>query len=251
VAARAGGALLLAMGLVACGQPPPAGDQSSILSEPDTRLHARPSASANSCSAGTHELRLQTGRRALLRIAPGAIARKRPLLLALHGAGSGGAPGGLWAFRGAWSLPGLVLVAPAAAGSTWTLGPTDIRFVDRALQAAFRRCPVDPRRIAVGGFSAGAGLALWLGLTNGDLFRSVTALSAGSSLPARRVGKPRVFLAHGTKDEIIPIEYGGDAVAPRLRSEGYAVTYRRFDGGHRPVQPVARAAVLRELYGRS
>ncbi|MBA2742302.1 MAG: hypothetical protein H0U46_09860 [Actinobacteria bacterium] len=29
----------------------------------------------------------------------------------------------------------------------------------------------------MGGFSAGAGLALWLGLTNGDLFRGVIALS--------------------------------------------------------------------------
>jgi phospholipase/carboxylesterase len=176
--------------------------------------------------------------------------RRRPLLLALHGAGSGGAPGGLWAFRSTWTLPGLVLVAPAAAGSTWTLGPTDLRFVDRALQAVFRRCSVNSRRVAVGGFSAGAGLALWLGLTNGDLFQSVIALSAGSLLPDARIGKPHVFLAHGTRDEIIPIGYGGDALAPRLRSEGYAVTYRRFEGGHRPVPKIARAAVLQELYGR-
>ena len=48
------------------------------------------------------------------------------LLLALHGAGSGGAPGGLYAFRGAWDVPGLVIVAPAAAGSAWTLGEPDV-----------------------------------------------------------------------------------------------------------------------------
>ena len=41
----------------------------------------------------------------------------RALLVALHGAGSGGAPGGLWAFRGAWNVPDLVIVAPAAAGT--------------------------------------------------------------------------------------------------------------------------------------
>jgi phospholipase/carboxylesterase len=242
---RLHGAVLVAVGLVACSQGTPV----TASSEPSTRLSARPSDSAHDCAPGLHELRVASGRRALLRVSPAGSSHKRPLLLALHGAGSGGAPGGLYAFRGAWKLPGLVMVAPAAAGTTWTLAPTDIRFVDRALQAAFRRCAVNPRRVTVGGFSAGAGLALWLGLTNGDLFHSLIVLSGGNSLPGERVGKPRVFLAHGTKDDVIPIEYGGDAIAPRLRSEGYAVTYRRFDGGHRPVQAIARAAVLKELYG--
>ena len=115
--------------------------------------------------------------------------RPPALLVALHGAGSGGAPGGLYAFRGAWDVPGLVIVAPAAAGSAWTLGEIDVRFVDRALQRAFARCRVDPRRVAVGGFSSGAGMALWLGLANGDLFRGVIALSGGGSLPERARGK--------------------------------------------------------------
>jgi len=126
--------------------------------DPDSRLHARPSAGGRSCRAGVHELRVDGGRRALMRVAPGGLSRAHPFLLALHGANSGGAPGGLWAFRGAWKLPGLVIVAPSAAGSTWTLGRTDIALVDRALRFAFRRCAVDRRRVGVGGFSAGAGL---------------------------------------------------------------------------------------------
>ena len=155
-------------------------------------------------------------------------ASPRALLLALHGAGSGGAPGGLYAFRGAWSVPGLVIVAPAAAGTAWTLETTDVRFVERAFQRAIARCKVDRRRLAIGGFSSGAGMALWLGLTNGDRFRAVIALSGGGSLPDERVGKPRVFVAHGTLDAVIPIEAGGDALARELRGQGYDVTYRRF-----------------------
>jgi phospholipase/carboxylesterase len=147
-------------------------------------------------------------------------------------------------------LPGLVIVAPAAAGSTWTLGPTDLRFVDRVLQAALLRCQVDARRIGIGGFSAGAGLALWLGLTNGDLFDAVIALSPGGTLPKARVGEPRIFLAHGTADSVIPIEHGGDSVARELRSDGYTLTYRRFRGGHRPLQPIVRAAVTETLLRR-
>ncbi|HJR94088.1 MAG TPA: hypothetical protein VJ807_01545 [Gaiellaceae bacterium] len=172
----------------------------------------------------------------------------RALLIALHGAGSGGAPGGLYAFRGAWKVPGLVIVAPAAAGSAWTLGDIDVRFVDRALQLAFARCRVDPGRVAIGGFSSGAGMALWLGLANGDLFRGVIALSGGASLPAERVGKPHVFVAHGVRDQVIPIELGGDEVVRRLRrAGGYRVTYRRFAGGHRVVAAMARTAVVTTL----
>ena len=165
------------------------------------------------------------------------------LLLALHGAGSGGAPGGLYAFRGAWDVPGLVIVAPAAAGSAWTLGEPDVGFVDRALQRAFARCRVDPRRVAVGGFSSGAGMALWLGLANGDVFRGIIALSGGGSLPEKGVGRPRIFVAHGANDAVIPIEVGGDDIARALRGRRYAVTYRRFDGGHRVVPAIAGAAV--------
>jgi len=180
-------------------------------------------------------------------VTPPSSAEPRALLLALHGAGSGGAPGGLYAFRGAWSVPGLVIVAPAAAGTAWTLGAADVRFVGRALQRALARCKVDRRRLAIGGFSSGAGMAVWLGLTNGDRFRAIIALSGGGSIPDERIGKPRLFVAHGTLDEVIPIEAGGDTMARELRGHGYDVTYRRFRGGHRVLRSIAREAVLSTL----
>jgi phospholipase/carboxylesterase len=175
----------------------------------------------------------------------------RALLVALHGAGSGGAPGGLYAFRGAWNVPDLVILAPAAAGSAWSLGATDVRFVDRALEAAFARCGIDPRRVAIGGFSSGAGMTLWLGLANGDLFRSLLVFSGADSFPLERSGKPHVFVAHGTKDDVIPISLGGDRIVRELRADGYDVTYRRFRGGHRVVPSIARAAVLAYVVRRS
>jgi poly(3-hydroxybutyrate) depolymerase len=185
-----------------------------------------------------------------MRVAPSDGRARRALLLALHGAGSGGAPGGLWAFRGAWGIPGLVIVAPAAAGSAWSLGATDVRFVDRALRAAFARCLVDRSRVAIGGFSSGAGMTLALGLSNGDLFRSLLVFSGGGSLPGERVGKPRVFVAHGTSDTVIPIEFGGDLIARTLREDGYEVTFRRFHGGHRVLPSIAHDAVLTHVVRR-
>ena len=225
-------------------------DRSSPADAADTRfrLSALPRSLAKQCAAGEYELRVVAGRRALMRVTPRRRGRPAALLVALHGAGSGGAPGGLYAFRGAWDVPGLVIVAPAAAGSAWTLDETDVRFVDRALQLAIKRCRVDPGRIAVGGFSSGAGMALWLGLANGDLFRGVIALSGGGSLPEERVGKPHIFVAHGLQDQVIPIALGGDEIVRRLRSDGgYQVTYRRFDGGHRVIPAIARVAVVTTL----
>lgn len=240
--ARSGCLILVGM-LVICAAGCREDSVNRQTSQAGERLAARPTSGSGKCRAGEYELKIQHGRRALLRVTPAGNSPKRALLLALHGAGSGGAPGGLWAFRGAWDLPGLAIVAPAAAGSTWTLGPIDLLFVDRALQEALRRCRVNRRRVGIGGFSAGAGLALWLGLTNGNLFDSVIALSPGGGLPEARTGRPRIFLAHGTADDVIPIEHGGDAVARDLRGDGYELTYRRFRGGHRPRQDIVRTAV--------
>jgi phospholipase/carboxylesterase len=186
-----------------------------------------------------------------MRVSPATGRHGRALLLALHGAGSGGAPGGLWAFRGAWNVPDLVIVAPAAAATAWSLGATDTRFVDRALRAAFRRCRIDRTRVSIGGFSSGAGMTLWLGLANGDLFHSLLVFSGARAFPDERVGKPRVFVAHGTLDDVIPIRFGGDLIVDALRAAGYHVTYRRFRGGHRVLPKIAHAAVLAEVVRRS
>ena len=163
----------------ACG----GGIARSVLPHVDSpRLTARPGSTvqAGRCAPGEHELRIASARRALMRVSRATDGPGRALLVALHGAGSGGAPGGLWAFRGAWSVPDLVIVAPAAAGTAWSSGATDVRFINRALRAAFARCPIDPRRVAIGGFSSGAGMTLWLGLANGDLFRSVLVFSGAT-----------------------------------------------------------------------
>jgi phospholipase/carboxylesterase len=187
-----------------------------------------------------------------MRVTAGRPRRGRALLLALHGAGSGGAPGGLYALRGGWNERGLVMVAPAAGGSTWSFfqgRDEDLPFVDRALARAFARCRVDPRRVAVSGFSDGASYALTLGLRNGDLFRAVIALSPGGALGEDPVGKPRVFVAHGTLDDVLPIERTSDVIVRELRANGYQVTYRKFRGGHEARPEISREAVRWFLRG--
>jgi phospholipase/carboxylesterase len=210
------------------------------------RLTARPGPGGGNCGPGEHELRLGGGRTALMRVAPGSRDGRKALLVVLHGAGSGGSGGGLYAFRGAWQERGLVMVAPAAQGSTWSVltGPdTDLRYVDRALQRAFARCRVNPRLVGVGGFSDGATYALTLGITNGDLFRAVLALSPGGLVADRTVGRPRIFIAHGTRDDVLPMDRTSDLAVRDLRQAGYSVTYRRFRGGHEARPAISREAV--------
>jgi predicted esterase len=176
-----------------------------------------------------------------MRVTRGSGTRPKALLVALHGAG-GSSADGLWAFRGALSVPNVVLVAPKSESRIWNpFYGSDLSSIDRALARAFARCRVDPRRVAVGGFSDGAGNALTLGVLNGDLFRAVIALAPGGMQSQPAIGKPRIFIAHGTGDTVIPIGQGRD-LARTLRRAGYPVTFRAFSGGHEVPDAISRAA---------
>src|SRR5207249_8920810 len=102
---------------------------------------------------------------------------------------------------------------------------------------------VDPARVTVGGFSDGATYAISLGLANGDLFPRVAAFSPGFVIPAPLHGHPRFFVSHGRSDPILPIDECSRVIVPRLRSMGYDVTFREFDGRHEMPPDVAGEAL--------
>ena len=104
--------------------------------------------------------------------------------------------------------------------------------IDQALAETLQRLPVDPTRLAIGGFSDGASYAVSLGLTNGDLFSHLVAFSPGLVAPTAYRGKPRVFVSHGTRDQVLPIDRTSRRIVAELRSGGYDVDYREFDGPH-------------------
>lgn len=213
------------------------------------RITARPVASpTGSCAMGTHTLKLGNGATATMRVTPGSRSARKALLLTLHGAGGDG-EAGLWPFRAAFPRKNVVLVSPSAESRTWNLFyGSDRVSIDRALRQAFSRCRVDAKRIAVGGFSDGATTALTLGLVNGDLFRHVISLAPGGVQADQARGKPRVFLAHGKADTVIPIRVS-DQIAKELRRFGYPLTYRRFSGGHDVPNGISSAAVRWYLGG--
>ena len=121
-------------------------------------------------------------------------------------------------------------------------GP-DIAFIDQALDWAFARCAVDLTRLAIGGFSDGASYGLSVGLANGDLFTHVLAFSPGFMVPPALVGKPRIFISHGTQDQILEIDSTSRSFVPQLQRAGYQVHYREFAGPHTVPVEVAREAL--------
>jgi predicted esterase len=239
---------LLTLGLAACGGG--SDDAGPEAVDVTTGSGSATQPAADSCSPGVHELTLDNGQAARMHVTPGT--GKRALIVALHGAG-GTPAGALEAFGGAWNERGLVLIAPASKGQTWSIlrseRDLDLDSVNLALAEAYDLCTIDRSRIAVGGFSDGATYALTLGVSNGDLFPAVIAFSPGGIVAGEQRGTPRFFVSHGVQDSVLPIGRAGDAVVRNLRQTGYPVTYRRFQGDHEVPPGISKAAVRWFLRG--
>jgi phospholipase/carboxylesterase len=192
------------------------------------------------------ELSVDAGRSVLIYVPAGYAAdRPAPLVVMLHGAG--GHPRRVLSYVTALAdSAGVILLAPQSAGTTWDAvrgryGP-DVAFIDRALAHVFVQYAVDTTRLAIGGFSDGATYALSLGITNGDLFTHVIAFSPGFMVPAARRGAPRLFVSHGTMDQVLSIDACSRRIVRQVRDAGYDVLYREFDGGHTVPRAIAREA---------
>jgi phospholipase/carboxylesterase len=210
------------------------------------RLTARPGSNTDT-SLASGPLGLGDGRRdGVIQMPAAPVTGKVPLLVFLHGATQSGA-GLLRRIGPAADQAGVAVLAPDSRGTTWDAIADDfgedVTFLNRALDFVFARLYVDPARIAIGGFSDGASYALSLGLANGDLFPRIVACSPGFVIQAPAVERPRVFVSHGTADQILPIDQCSRVIVPRLRSRGYDVTYREFEGRHELPADIASDAI--------
>ena len=212
------------------------------------RLRARPVHVTGAAPVGLQPLTLGAARDSYLYVpATYRVERPVPLVLLLHGAG-GHARQGLELLRRLADAAGLLLLAPASRDRTWDLlvgrryGP-DLALIDRALGQTFARYAVAQECVAIGGFSDGASYALSLGITNGDLFTHVIAFSPGFMAPAAQRGKPRLYISHGTRDAVLPIDHCSRRIVPQVQRAGYDLRYREFDGPHTVPPELAREAL--------
>ena len=206
------------------------------------RLKARPKSSGSTSARGKVALSLGGARDAILMMPAAVPATPLPLAVMLHGAG-GSADRFLQRFGTLPDETGLPMLFVDSRGQTWDgiragFGP-DVDFLDRALEKVFSMVAVDPNRLALGGFSDGATYALSLGLINGDLFPRIVAFSPGFLVDGETHGKPRVFISHGTADDILPIDRCSRVIVSGLKKRGYDVTFKEFEGGHEVPRAIA------------
>lgn len=203
----------------------------------DGILHSRPrQPAAPSTFRGLRRIGLSGNRDGMLYVPKSMKSDGAPLILWLHGAGGAGS----WAIErliGYAGRTGVIVLAPDSRDRTWGVitddEAADVAFLDEALDLVFREYAIDPRRIVIGGFSDGASAALSWGLINGDLFSSIAAFSPGFiRLASQPRGKPRVFVSHGKRDQILPIDKCGRRIARGLQQAEYQVRYEEFDGDH-------------------
>jgi phospholipase/carboxylesterase len=211
------------------------------------QLKTRPAPVVERFDPGEHALGLGGRRDGVLYIPPRTKSQAVvPLMVLMHGGGSDKE-----FFRFTFPLGeelGVAILIIDSRHNTWDavdspFGP-DVEFIDKALADVFKHLPVDPRRLALGGVSDGGSYALSLGLMNGELFSHVVAFAPGFiATPAPRVGRPAIFVAHGTRDDVLRIDWTSRRFVPRLKADGYDVTYLEFDGPHNVPVDVARAAL--------
>jgi phospholipase/carboxylesterase len=197
--------------------------------------------------AGRHALQFPEGREAVLVVPEGLDAQvPAPLLVLCHGAG--GEADKVLPFFVRWARARrFLLLAPQSMFPTWDIvigghGP-DLERLDIALQQVAACFQLDPARLALAGFSDGGSYALSVGLSNGDRFSHVMALSAGFMNVFARQGSPKVFIAHGRSDSQLPLDTSARPHALKLLEEGVDLTLLPFDGDHQILPEVAARVV--------
>lgn len=202
------------------------------------RLHARPGLQNHLAQPGLRRICVTQRRSALLYVPESSLTQTpAPLAVMLHGAG-GNAEHGMELLRSYGDRARLILVAPESRKASWDVISdarygADVHYIDKCLAEVFAQLAIDPARLALGGFSDGASYALSLGLSNGLLFRTILAFSPGFMAPLRMEDTPKIFISHGTHDEVLPIDACGRRIRRALQAHPqFTLEYREFDGPH-------------------
>lgn len=175
-----------------------------------------------------------------------------PLLVLLHGANEN-ERGMLLQFDNYYKKTApdpCIIMCIKSQRDTWHLHRLDLdsEHIDSQLRVVLKLFNVDRTRIGIGGFSDGATLALTLGQVNGDLFSHVLAFSPGQSLAnptiiAKQQKKAKIFIAHGIRDVVLPIDKCSRKIVPKLGEQRFEFLYHEFGEGHLMTQTTKERAL--------
>ena len=160
--------------------------------------------------------------------------RAWPLVVAMHG-GSGNGGAFLWSWLREARTRGLIVIAPTASGSTWSLmepeedGPN----IDRMVDEVAGQWNVDPARQLLTGMSDGGTFTYVLGLRGDCRFTHLAPVAAAfhpmmmGFADSVRVRRLPVHIVHGAQDWMFPPEIARSAQLA-LEQAGATVVYREI-----------------------
>ncbi len=138
--------------------------------------------------------------------------------------------GGFAWFEMSWTEKGLVSNIPQARASLDLLKT----FLDHGIPGL----TFDPTQVYVMGFSQGAFMSLYLGLTQPEKLAGIVAMSGylpaevlAEAAPPERLRHLAILVVHGRQDAILPIERGRE-ICEALKGLPLQLTYREYDMGH-------------------
>jgi len=161
--------------------------------------------------------------------------RAWPLVVAMHG-GSGNGGAFLWSWLREARTRDFILLAPTAAGSTWSLLEPDVDGdnIDRMVTEVAGRWSIDPARTLLTGMSDGGTFTYVLGLRAGCRFTHLAPIAAVfhpmimmTMASADRVRGLPVHIIHGAQDWMFSAEIARSA-EQTLRQAGANVVYREI-----------------------
>ena len=161
-------------------------------------------------------------------------SKPTPLIMALHG-GSGHGRLFLWNWVPEARSRCLIVVAPTAIGSTWSLMEPEIdsQNLGAILTRVRDRWNIDPGHMLLTGMSDGGTFSLLSGLADNSPFTHLAPAAASfhpfllaMTSPERLTGLP-VHLTHGAEDWMFPVSMARTAHRT-LAAAGAAVVYREI-----------------------
>jgi phospholipase/carboxylesterase len=154
--------------------------------------------------------------------------------MALHG-GSGHGRLFLWSWVREARSRGVIVVAPTATGTTWSLMEPEVdgAHLARVLEQVGRTWRVDRSRVLLTGMSDGGTFTLLSGIDEDSPFTHLAPVAASfhpllltMAQPRRMLGLP-VYLVHGARDWMFPVSVARSAYGA-LDAAGAKVVYREI-----------------------
>lgn len=199
---------------------------------------------------------------------PDAYDKDKPhtLIVALHGLGA--SPESFTEVRSRFEKPDFIFAVPQAPysiigekGYSWNYSSDDafheqtgnltIGYVADVIKELKNKYNV--KDVYLFGFSEGAYMSYIAGIEHPELFKGIISfggwiedwfdkkLNDSKAINIEEAKKLRIFIAHGTNDNIVKFDEGTKA-RDILQKLGFDVTFHEFDGGHAVPEPAVHEA---------